>query len=92
MKDEFKTSMTHNLILEGRKNITVSGVEGVVSSNEREVLLNTVMGDMIILGEGMHIDNLCIESGDLRLSGRVDSIQYRMKKESGSGLMARLFG
>ena len=92
MKDEYKAALPHNLIVEGRENLSVSGVEGVVTSNEREVLMHTVMGDLVVLGEGLHIDSLSVETGDLHLSGRVDALQYREKTNVPTGLLARLFG
>ena len=92
MKDEVKAAVPYNMILEGRENLSVSGVEGVVSSNEREVLMHTVLGDLIVMGEGLHIDALSVESGDLRLSGRVDVLQYRENSNTRSGILVRLFG
>ena len=92
MKDEVKAAVPHNMIMEGRENLSVSGVEGVVSSNEREVLMHTVLGDLVVMGEGLHIDALSVESGDLRLSGRVDVLQYRENSNTRSGILARLFG
>ena len=92
MKDEVKAAVPHNMIMEGRENLSVSGVEGVVSSNEREVLMHTVLGDLIVMGEGLHIDALSVVSGDLRLSGRVDVLQYRENANTRSGILARLFG
>lgn len=92
MKDESKAALPHNLILEGRGNLSVSGVEGIVASNEREVLMHTVMGDLVVLGEDLHIDALSVETGDLQLSGRVDALQYREKSSARTGLAARLFG
>ena len=92
MKDEYKAVRSHNLILEGRENLSVSGVEGVVASNDREVLMHTVMGDLVVLGEGLHIDALSVETGEMHLSGRVDALQYREKSGARTGLWARLFG
>ena len=54
--------------------------------------MHTVMGDLVVLGEGLHIDALSVETGDLQLSGRVDALQYREKSSARPGFAARLFG
>ena len=56
-----------SLTLEGRKHLTVSGVEEVVSFDEREISMRTGDGDLTVRGEGMSISELSAGGGDLHV-------------------------
>ena len=53
MAEEKKTAMPHNLVLEDRRLLTVSGVSDVDSFDEETVVLRTGLGTLIIQGSGL---------------------------------------
>lgn len=63
LKIEKKSGMPHNLILEDRKKLVVSGVEDVDSFDEQTVVAYTAVGELMIKGEGLHINKLSLETG-----------------------------
>jgi len=89
-----KQEPVHNLILENRKKLSVSGIEEVESFNEEEIVLRTMRhGDIVIKGIGLHINRLNVDSGDVNITGTVASMEYidESLKSKGPGLIARLF-
>lgn len=78
------------LTLESRKHLTVSGVEEVVSFDEREIMMHTVEGDLAVRGEGMTISKLNVEGGDVHIQGRISEMCYTESAPE-RGLWARLF-
>ena len=76
----------HEMTLKSRSELSVSGVEDVMSFDEAMVELSTLCGVMSIEGEGMHISFLDIENGRLTLTGRVSGIYYIDKKPKRGGL------
>ena len=82
----------HNVIMEGREKLTVSGVEDVDSFDENEVIAKTVRGRLIIRGDGLRLEKLSLDTGEIIACGRVDSLEYETDgtQESG-GFFARLF-
>ena len=66
----------NNLALEGRKHLTVSGVEEVMGFDEREITMRTGEGDLIVRGEDMHISKLSVEGGDVHIHGRIAELRY----------------
>ena len=64
------------IILEDRKKLVLTGVSDVVSFDDLTVVLDTTGGRLIINGEGLHIQKLCLESGDVEVVGRVDEMLY----------------
>ena len=80
----------HNLILEDRSRLSVTGVEDVDSFDEQRIILKTAKGALIIRGSDLHIDKLSLETGELAVSGLVTDLGYEETAPGGS-LWSRLF-
>ncbi len=85
-----KTDMPHNVILEGRERLSISGVEDVESFDEESIVAYTSAGTLIIRGNGLHIEKLSLDLGELTVDGYVDSLGYE-SEERKVGLWQRLF-
>jgi sporulation protein YabP len=82
--------LPHHLVLEGRSSLTVSGVEEVESFDENTIVMATVKGDLVVRGEGLHIEKLSLDGGDLKVEGMVDSLTYEDQGREKGGFFARL--
>lgn len=83
--------LPHNLILEERARLTVSGVTRIVRYDEDEVVLETAKGTLTIGGGSLQVSELSIQSGEVRISGRVEFMQYSEPvAHSAGGLLRRL--
>lgn len=82
----------HRILLEERERLLVSGVEEVERFDEELIRLTTVAGGLEIQGEGLHIEQLSLDGGDLRVEGRVTSLAYDGDSVERGGLFSRLFG
>lgn len=83
----------HHVILEGREELSVSGVEEVESFDENTIVMITGKGTLVVRGEELHIEKLSLDGGDLRVEGMVDSLVYEDEVRSkGGGFFARLLG
>ncbi len=76
MNDVNKKLPIHNIILEGRKKLSVSGVTDVDKFDESTVLLYTSMGEMTVKGTDLHVNGLSVESGEMSIEGEIKSIFY----------------
>lgn len=83
--------MPHRLTLDERKRLSVSGVEEVVNFDEGQISVQTVKGLLLVRGEGLRVETLEKNTGELTVSGLVTDLSY---EETGpqSGLWRRLFG
>ena len=72
--------------------LTISGVEDVISFDEHEILLDTLEGTLLLRGEGLHINKLSVESGELQIEGLIDTLEYSDSAPSRPGLLSRIFG
>jgi sporulation protein YabP len=91
MPDEkrvFKTA--HNIIMESRKNLTVSGVMDVDSFDEESVIVFTEQGELTIRGHNLHINKIDVDAGDLSMEGEIDSLSYSEGQPQKGGFFAKL--
>lgn len=83
--------MPHQVILEDRRALTVSGVSDVDSFDELTVVIYTDLGELTVKGEGLHINRLNLESGELMLEGQIQSLVYTEVHSRSGGFFGRLF-
>ena len=83
----------HQVVLEDREQLTVSGVEEVESFDESSILLSTARGGLEIQGEGLHIEKLSLDGGDLKVEGTIHALIYSdIRSRTRGGLLGRLLG
>ncbi len=70
------TAAPHNIIMENRKTLRISGVKDIDNFSESRIVLNTVMGELVIRGEDLHVSALDAESGDFSMTGNISSVCY----------------
>lgn len=82
--------LPHNVVLENREHMSVSGVSEVISFDEREVAMVTSGGILTISGEELHVEKLNLEMGELSIEGRIEAVIYQDERRRG-GFWSRLF-
>ena len=82
----------HSITLEERERLSVSGVEEVESFDENTIVMLTAGGPLVVRGSGLHIEQLSLDGGQLRVEGQVESLTYEEDRGGRGGLLARLFG
>lgn len=91
MANEINRAEPHELRLDNREKLSVSGVREVESFDENAVVLHTARGVLLIRGSGLHLKTLSIDGGDVAVTGSVDSLSYEEAQKTG-GFFRRLFG
>ena len=81
----------HNLIMENREKLNISGISEVKSFDEQTVALKTAMGDMTVRGDGLKVVSYDEQSGDIVLTGSVIAIVYTNDNSHKSGFFERIF-
>ncbi len=81
----------HNVIMENRSNMSISGVNDVDSFDDRAIKAYTEMGGLLIKGSDLHIEKLSVESGELKVEGRIDSLEYSEGKRGGKSVFSKIF-
>jgi len=81
----------HNLIMESRRNLIVSGVMDIDSFDEETVIVFTEQGELTIRGKNLHMNKIDVDTGDLSMEGDIDSVAYSDARPQKGSLLSRLF-
>lgn len=90
--DEKNSRGTHNIIMENRSGLTLTGVTEVDSFDERCISLYTQLGELVIRGRDLHINSVSVETGDMSIDGDIWSLSYGDRDKRGStSFLGKLF-
>ena len=67
---------SHNIILENRNRLSISGVTDVDGFDDNSVSIYTVMGDLVIRGKKLKVEAVNIETGEMLITGEVKSLVW----------------
>lgn len=87
---EHNNPKPHSLMLDHRAKLRLTGAEDVNGFNEEAVSVKTTAGLLIIKGSNLHIDKLSLETGDVSIDGKIDSLQY-IGSDTPRSKLSRLF-
>ncbi|MDD2434932.1 MAG: sporulation protein YabP [Bacilli bacterium] len=93
-KTDTIASLNHNITINERKNIVVTGVNKIDSFNNEEFLMETSMGYILIKGLDLEIIKLDTYQGNVSIKGKINSLNYMedsLKKEKEEGIFSKLF-
>ena len=94
-RDNQIREFNHVFNLVERKNVSISGVKKVESFDSEEFLIESVMGTIILKGEGLELLKLDTMQGIVTIKGLVNSLTYLdeniLKKNKENSVISRLF-
>lgn len=90
---EISLKQPHNIILEDRKNLSISGVNDVDSFDENLIILFTELGELSVKGKNLHINALNVDTGELSMTGEIVALYYNVEQapKGQSSLISRIF-
>ncbi len=84
------TLHNHTLTLDNRETLILTGVMDVPGFDEENVSVKTDAGALIIKGEALHISRLSLDTGEVSVEGKINSLQY-LGDTRQKGLMSKIF-
>lgn len=93
-KNDGINNYNHGVSVIERKNLLVTGVKKIDSFDDEEFYMDTVMGYLIVKGEGLELIKLDTLQGNVSIKGLIKSFSYAenaKEKEKDNGLFTKLF-
>lgn len=91
MEKEIST-FTHNITLNERKNLVVSGVKKIDNFDSNEFLIESTLGYLKVSGSDLEIVKLDTREGNVSIKGQVNGIVYNEKeKQEKESFITKLF-
>ena len=83
MTDDKIIRKAHNIIMENRNTLSVSGVTAVDNFDEKEILIYTQLGELTVTGKNLHVNSMSIETGEMTVEGDIWGLNYGDKDRKG---------
>ncbi len=91
MNDIIQNNNEHNIEIENRKKIRITGVVDILNFDDETITLLTVMGKLLIKGTELKIHSFGNETGDMETEGKINAVVYLNDNKGKSSLMGKLF-
>ena len=82
--------LPHNIIMEDRKKLSVSGVTDIDSFDEQTIVAITYLGELTIRGWNLHITRLNLEQSELMVDGEISSLTYTDVRPKAQGFFSKV--
>ena len=82
--------LPHNIIMEDRKKLSVSGVTDIDSFDEQTIIAITDLGELTIRGWNLHITRLNLEQSELMVDGDILSLTYTDVRPKAQGFFSKV--
>jgi len=79
----------HQVTLCDREEMNIDGVLSLGSYDEKEIVMETEQGMLIVKGEGLNIKKLNLDKSNVVVDGLVKSISYDDASHAKKGLLER---
>ena len=92
MNSDKTKQANHNVIMENRRTVSISGVTDVDNFDDKTILIYTQMGELAVHGKNLHVNSMSVETGEMTLDGDIYSLVYGDKdKHSPASFLGKLF-
>ena len=93
MNVNLNTNIVQDLVLENRGQLSVSGVNDVLSFDDQVVMVDTELGLLTVKGENIRINKLSLDTAEVIIEGEISSLAYSQnKQEKSSGtILSKIF-
>lgn len=83
--------MEHNITLNERKTLVVSGVEHIYSFNDKKIEVKTCAGEMVIEGENLDMSKLSIDDNIINVEGVINALVYSKERKPQESFFKKVF-
>ncbi len=80
----------HSIILQDRKELSLTGVKDCLNFDEETISLETNLGKLTIKGSGLHIQNFNTDNGELSCEGKIHALVYTYDEKQ-NGFFSKIF-
>jgi len=90
--EEKKKNYMHNIIMENREKLTLTGVIDIHSFDDELVLVETEMGILTVKGNDLKMNKLNLENNELIVEGKIFALVYsEAELQKKGGMFGKIF-
>lgn len=76
MEEKKFINENHTLKIVNRENISLTGINDLLSFDEELVIAESEEGVLVIKGNNLHVNKLDLDHGQLEITGRMSNLNY----------------
>jgi len=84
-------AFTHVVKINDRKNIIISGIKKIISFDDKEFLLESSLGNIVIKGSTLEMIKLDTIEGNVSIKGKIDNFMYTDIVNKENSIISKLF-
>ncbi|MDD2409289.1 MAG: sporulation protein YabP [Bacilli bacterium] len=84
-------AFTHVVKINDRKNIIISGIKKIISFDDKEFLLESSLGNIVIKGSTLEMIKLDTIEGNVSIKGKIDNFMYTDIINKENSIISKLF-
>ena len=91
--NEKVTYGTHEVKMVDRANILITGINKIISFDDEEFLMESVLGNIHLKGSELELIKLDTNDGNVKIKGKINTFNYLDSKEKSkeNGVLSKLF-
>ena len=91
--EDINKNYIHNVYLENREKLSISGVLDVFSFDDQIIIIETELGLLTIKGENLKITKLSLDTSDFIVEGLINNIFYSNSENNkkNQNILTRIF-
>ena len=82
-------NLPHNLTLNDRRKLSLTGATEVISFDDSSVVVNTPLGTLMVQGRELQLKTLTEDGGNVSVEGYITALAYEEPRAAG-GWLSRL--
>lgn len=80
--DSTAKSKPHNIIMENRNSLNISGVKDIDSFDEKQIIIYTELGELVIKGKNLNVDSFDNNTGNFKATGVIVAMIYTENRKN----------
>lgn len=88
--EEKNPAWRHQITLVDREELTVNGVVNLGSYDEKEIVMETEQGILVVRGADLNITQLNLDKGSITIDGSIKALTYDDSSRNKRGIWERL--
>lgn len=92
--EEKSDLVKHEMTIANRESCKLTGILSVIQFNDKELVLNTSMGKLQIVGTNLNVNGFDEKKGELVFTGMITGLKYSEQHTAGKttkGIVSRMF-
>lgn len=83
-------ALPHKVVMEDCARLSAGGVQAIISYDSQSAVLQVPGGQMVVGGSELCVSELNVQTGEIKVQGNIEYIQYTKRRDKKDSIFKRL--